>query len=621
MKKFVFIIILMFIINISLISNQAFAEENNQSDKPVSESNLNESNISNVDIAKYESESLLANLGTDNSSKEDVEHIISEESTFKSDAAIEESEKLNVNDTVNNENNKDNSEKQNTQSENNINEKANIESENDLESTDKNIRREEDVNDESNTLLVEKLDGNQVKNENINNLDESIIGPDDRKLVKDINKFPNKSIVFIKSYYDDINYSSGTGFIIDDNAVLTAAHVITSDFKDIEIKKIIISAGYKEEKETLGSARVIKTYVKPEWKNFRNPLFDMALLILDKPLGKELGKLKLSDKVKLGEFVSTSGYPGQNKNNVQNIRAGNQYYSSGEIVYITKNKLYYNSDTEPGQSGSPVFNDNNDVIAIHTNGFNKNSSLKFNSGIRLSSENIETIYGWISDLKSERYDKVIYVNNSGAKIWTDLNLKDVAFKNQMVNGRIYRAVTIYTDSTGEKYILLKDKDHQFVGFINVNDTTVIKPLYTDKVVQLKKENVKLYRNLFGDLQTETKLSYGSFYKIKEIYNLPNNVTLYTLCDKDGKWIGNINKEEVREVIFEPYNKRVEIIKNNYTVWGDFFEKENLNTKSMYHKIYNAKGIYKDNKNRIYVTIYDSKDRYLGILNITGTKVV
>ncbi|MCY1029814.1 hypothetical protein, partial [Mammaliicoccus sciuri] len=72
--------------------------------------------------------------------------------------------------------------------------------------------------------------------------------------------------------------------------------------------------------------------------------------------------------------------------------------------------------------------------------------------------------------------------------------------------------------------MLKDKDHQFVGFINVNDTTVIKPLYTDKVVQLKKENVKLYRNLFGDLQTETKLSYGSFYKIKEIYNLPNNVT-------------------------------------------------------------------------------------------------
>lgn len=621
MKKFIFLITFLFLINISIISNQAFAEENKQSDKPVSESNLNESNISNIDIAKYENEDLLTNLVTDNSSNEDVEDINSEESNSNSDAILEESEKINANDTVNNENNKDNSEKQNTQSKNNTNEKANLESEKDVESTDKNVIREEYINDESSTLPFEKLDGNQAKGEINNNIDESVIGPDDRKIVKDIKKFPNRSIVFIKSYYDDINYSSGTGFIIDDNAVLTAAHVITSDFKDIEIKKITISAGYKEEKETLGSARVIKTYVKPEWKNFRNPLFDLALLILDKPLGKELGKLKLSDKAKLGEFVSTSGYPGQNKNNVQNIRAGNQYYSSGEIEYITKNKLYYNLDTEPGQSGSPVFNDKNDVIAIHTNGFNKNSSLKYNSGIRLSSENIETIYGWGKELKFERYDKVIYVNKSVAKIWKDLNLKELVFNNQDVKGRIYRAQTVYTDSTGGKYILIKDKDHQFVGFINIDDTTEIKPIYTDKVVQLKKENIKLYRNLFGDLQTDKKLSFSRYYKIKEIYNLPNNLTLYTLCDGNGKWIGNVNKNDVRETIFEPYDERVEIIKNNYTVWGNFFGKENLNTKSMYHKVYNAKGIYKDNNNNTYIKIYDSNDKYLGILNINATKKV
>ncbi|MFU1768803.1 trypsin-like serine peptidase [Mammaliicoccus sciuri] len=621
MKKFIYLITFLFIINISIISNQAFAEENNQSDKPVSESNLKEGNISNVDIAKYENEDLLTNLGTDNSSNEDVKHIKGEESTINSDATIEESEKLNANDTVNNENNKDNSEKQNTQSENNTNEKANIEPENDVESTDKNVRNNEDDKEVSSTFSVEKLDGNQAKGENINNLDESIIGPDDRKLVKDINKFPNKSIVHIRSYINDYNYISGTGFMIDDYSVLTAAHVITSEFKDYPIKKIIVEAGYKDEKATFGTANVIKVYVTPEWENIRNHFFDMALLILDNPLGKDLGKLKISEKTSLGEFVSTTGYPGSNKNNVHKIKAGNQYYSSGEIVKITNNKIYYNSDTEPGQSGSPVFNSNNDVIAIHTRGFDDRDSYKYNSGVRLSSSKIEIIKGWNKDLKIESYNKVIYVNKNEAKIWKDLNLNDLSFKNQNVNGRIYRAVTIYTDSTGEKYILLKDKDHQFVGFINVNDTTVIKPVYTDKVVQLKKENVKLYRNLFGDIQTEAKLSYGSFYKIKEIYNLPNNVTLYTLCDKDGKWIGNINKEEVREVIFEPYNKRVEIIKNNYTVWGDFFEKENLNTKSMYHKIYNAKGIYKDNKNRIYVTIYDSKDRYLGILNITGTKVI
>lgn len=610
MKKFILLITFLFLINISIISNQAFAEENKQSDKPVSESNLNESNISNIDIAKYENEDLLTNLVTDNSSNEDVEDINSEESNSNSDAILEESEKINVNDTVNNENNKDNSEKQNTQSENNTNEKANLESEKDVESTEKNVIREGDINDESSTLPVEKLDGNQG---------ESIIGPDDRKLVKDISIAPNKSIVHIKTFIkDNILYKHGTGFLIDDYAVLTAAHVITSDIKDAPINKIIVEAGYKDKIATLGITRVIKTYITPEWLKLKNSNYDMALLILERPLGKELGKLNLNNKVSLGEFIYTSGYPGvKNKS----IKIGNQYYSSGKITKITNFKVYYDTDTEGGQSGSPVFNSDNRVIAIHTRGFDKNDTYKYNSGVMLSTSKIATLMVWSRELKIKNYDKVIFVNKNDAKIWKDLNLNELAFENQDVKGKIYRAQTVYTDSTGGKYILIKDKDHQFVGFINIDDTTEIKPIYTDKVVQLKKENIKLYRNLFGDLQSDKKLSFSRYYKIKEIYNLPNNLTLYTLCDGNGKWIGNVNKNDVRETIFEPYDERVEIIKNNYTVWGNFFGKENLNTKSMYHKVYNAKGIYKDNNNNTYIKIYDSNDKYLGILNINATKKV
>lgn len=619
MKKFILLITFLFLINISIISNQAFAEENKQSDKPVSESNLNESNISNIDIAKYETEDLLTNLVIDNSSNEDVEDINSEESNSNSDAILEESEKINANDTVNNENNKDNSEKQNTQSKNNTNEKANLESEKDVESTDKNVIREEDINDESSTLPVEKLDGNQAKGEINNNIDESVIGPDDRKLVKDIKKYPYKSIVFIRSYFDDYKYIAGTGFMIDDYSVLTAAHVV--DKKDIKIKKIVVYAGYQDNEATIDTVNVIKKYTIPEWINTRNSNLDMALLILEKPLGKTLGKLNIVDKSNINELVFTSGYPGGNDLNKDKIKPGNQYYSSGKIVKITKDKLFYDLDSEGGQSGSPVFNNNNEVIGIHINGFRPEDKYKFNSAVKLSLSKIEIIKGWTRELNFERYDKVIYVNKSVAKIWKDLNLKELVFNNQDVKGRIYRAQTVYTDSTGGKYILIKDKDHQFVGFINIDDTTEIKPIYTDKVVQLKKENIKLYRNLFGDLQTDKKLSFSRYYKIKEIYNLPNNLILYTLCDGNGKWIGNVNKNDVRETIFEPYDERVEIIKNNYTVWGNFFGKENLNTKSMYHKVYNAKGIYKDNNNNTYIKIYDSNDKYLGILNINATKKV
>ncbi|PTJ67019.1 trypsin-like serine peptidase, partial [Mammaliicoccus sciuri] len=362
MKKFILLITFLFLINISIISNQAFAEESNQSGQQISDSNLNESNISNIDIDKYENEDLNTNLETDNNTNEDVEN---KEPNISTSAIAVESE--NNNDVENNENNENNSEIQNTQPENNSIEKANVEIENSESSSSKNTSSgEEKFNDEKSSLSLEKIDVNQGKIEAINNVDESIIGPDDRKIVKDISKMPNRSIVFIKSYIDDRRYYSGTGFMIDDYKVITAAHVITSELLDYPVRKIIIEAGYKDEKATFGTANVIKAYVTPEWKNFRNHFFDMALLIIDKPLGKELGKLNIIDEVTLGEFISTTGYPGSNKNNIDKIKKGNQYYSSGKIVNITKNKIYYDSDTEPGQSGSPVFNINNDVIAIHT---------------------------------------------------------------------------------------------------------------------------------------------------------------------------------------------------------------------------------------------------------------
>ncbi|MCD8846124.1 trypsin-like serine peptidase [Mammaliicoccus sciuri] len=625
MKKFILIITFLFLINISIISNQVFAEESNQSDQQISDGNLKESNISNID--KYENEDLNTNLETDNNTNddvenvEDVEDVENEEPNISTSATAVESE--NNNDVENNENNENNSEIQNTQPENNSIEKANVEIENSESSSSKNTSSgEEKFNDEKSSLSLEKIDVNQGKNEAINNVDESIIGPDDRKIVKDISKMPNRSIVFIKSYIDDRRYYSGTGFMIDDYKVITAAHVITSELLDYPVRKIIIEAGYKDEKATFGTANVIKAYVTPEWKNFRNHFFDMALLIIDKPLGKELGKLNIIDEVTLGEFISTTGYPGSNKNNIDKIKKGNQYYSSGKIVNITKNKIYYDSDTEPGQSGSPVFNINNDVIAIHTRGFNEDDTYKYNSGIRLSSTNIETINQWNNELKIEDFNKYIYINDKNVKVWKDLNFNELYKNDKDILDRVYKAENLYTDSLGGKYLLIKDKNYQFIGFININDITEINATATNLSVQLKKDNIKHFRNLFEDVKTDTKLSFNSYYKVKYTYGLPNNRIIYSLYDKNDKWQGYVLNKDVIEIKFEPYGERVEIIKNNYTLWGDFFGKKNLDTKSIYHKVFNAKGIYKDkNNNRTYLKIYDSKDNYLGILNINATEKV
>ncbi|MEB6226448.1 trypsin-like peptidase domain-containing protein [Mammaliicoccus sciuri] len=618
MKKFILLFIFLFLLNISIISNQVFAEESNQSDQQISDSNLNESNISNIDIDKYENEDLNTNLETDNNTNDDVEDF--EDVEFKE--LNQDKEILTINDVNEHKENKNiDSTYHDVYFVSNDKEQDNRISMIEENTLDKNFNNVDNIiNENQNTSVVGKeyLEINNEVEKEINGV-ETIIDTDDRKIVNDISRTPNKSIVYIKTFLYDNSYYRGTGFIIDDYAVLTAAHVITAENKNEKIKDIYIYAGYKFDNSSEETARVIKSYVLADWINNPNINHDMALLILDKPLGKTFEKLNIIDRALIGEVINTIGYPGKDNGEV---RKGNQYYSSGKIVKVTNNNIFYDLDTEGGQSGSPIFNENKEVIAIHTNGFDKRNSYKFNLGLRLTSNNIETINEWKNELKIENFNKYIYINEKNAKVWKDLNFKELYKNDKDILDRVYKAENLYTDSLGGKYLLIKDKNYQFIGFININDITEINATSTNLSVQLKKENIKHFRNLFEDVKTDTKLSFNTHYKVKYTYRLPNNRIIYSLYDKNDKWQGYVLNKDVNEIKFEPYDERVEIIKNNYTVWGDFFGKKNLDTKSIYHKVFNAKGIYKDkNNNRTYLKIYDSKDKYLGILNISATKKV
>lgn len=622
MNRFICSIILLFLIKIVMFSNDVSAENNIESYNEVSNIYLNENNISLEAHEKSVSEDSITNSNTSISLGEDINNENIKNIPEGVNIDNNKPTKFNTNVTTNNEFSTYTSENQHRKT-------VNIDKEND----DFILKNDIDsIPDEKSKLGKNKNKGNESnlpfgKNEDIqgNNLtinkhenDEAIVGQDDRKIVEDINKSPYKSIVSINTYIDESTYYSGTGFMIDDYAVLTAAHVVTSDNKDEDIKKIIVNAGYKERKPTIDIARVIKIYVMPEWINTQNRNYDMALLILDKPLGKKIGKLKIVDKSALNELNTTSGYPAK-KN--KNIRIGNQYFTSGKIVYITQNKLYYNLDTEGGQSGSPIFNTNNDVIAIHAAGFLNNSDYKFNIGVRLSSDKIKKIKQWNEELKFEKINKFITINKNDAKIWENLNFNQLSNTNKNLKGKIYKSINLYTDSNGGKYLLIIDRNNNFIGFIDIKSTTEIKGTSSNKVVQLKAQNVKVYRNFFDELKSDIKLSFYSHYKVKYIYKLPTNRLIYSLYDKNNKWQGYVNSIDVRENIFEPNDERIEIINNNYIVWKDFFGNKSLVTKSIYHKVFNAKGKYKDNNNQTYLKIYDSKNKFLGILNIKATKKV
>lgn len=613
MKKFVFIIILMFIINISILSNQAFAEENNQSDKTVPNANVKENYIPNNDQNNLEKEDLITNLDIDKSLNKDVEHIKSEEAKNPTDNRTNKKVLVTKHGKITS----NNTEKyKSLKKENNKNDKAYIVPNNIELTTVKNIVKEENDKANQNKQPV-------VKNEVVNKVSDTshydtVIDTDDRKKVENINKAPYNSIVYVRSYLDEYSSVAGTGFIIDDYAVLTAAHVIENH--EFDIKRITINAGYQNKRATLGTAKVIKKYVLPEWIKYGSKYYDIGLVIMDRPLGKEIGKLKITDKTTLNQWVTTSGYPGRTETNVNKIETENQYYNSGRIVRITDDLLYYDFDTEKGQSGSPVYNYKNEVVAIHTMSFDDKSTYKYNSGLRLAADKIKIINQWKDELKFKEYHKLIYLRNENAKIWSDLNLVRFTVNNTKENGRYFRTENLYTDSLGGKYALIMDNNSDFLGFISSDDYIEITPTIRYKDVQLNRRDIKISRNISKDNNSNFLLPFNGYYKVKEIYNLPNREIMYKLYDQNNNLLGYVNNYNVHEIEFKPYNKTIEIVTTDFTLMQDIYTKKYVNPNSMYHNKYTAKTMYTDNDNNIFLKIYD-KNKFIGIINKDATKII
>lgn len=84
-----------------------------------------------------------------------------------------------------------------------------------------------------------------------------------------------------------------------------------------------------------------------------------------------------------GKNVTVSGYPGGNKE-------GYQYKDSGTTRGSTTYIVLYDIDTEGGQSGSPVYDSNGIVWAIHTFG-----SDQYNGGNRITE--------WLYNILQEKY--------------------------------------------------------------------------------------------------------------------------------------------------------------------------------------------------------------------------
>lgn len=193
-----------------------------------------------------------------------------------------------------------------------------------------------------------------------------IIGIDNRKVITNTTKAPYKFIGKLIIEYSNGKAYGGTGFLVGESTIVTAAHCAYSRDLNAYPTKITFYPGRTGSNNPYGSTTVKKIHVPTKFKtnSTYDTKYDYAVLELNSPIGKKTGFFEqyvicISDV----EVTYSAGYiVGYN---------GNTLYSAhGETtIYPKQKKIIYKIDTDSGQSGAPIYEKSTlSLYGIHTSG-------------------------------------------------------------------------------------------------------------------------------------------------------------------------------------------------------------------------------------------------------------
>src|SRR5215212_6593726 len=220
--------------------------------------------------------------------------------------------------------------------------------------------------------------------------------------------------IAIKNAFGD-GIEWGTGFLVSPSLLITNHHVLRSAD---EAGRSTAEFGY--ERDAAGNFRVSHRFsFEPEQGFITSADLDFTLVALadrsDDAAASltDYGFLRLNaeiHKVEPGEFVSIVQHPGNAEKFIA-IRE-NQVVKIGDDDPARDNLLWYYSDTAPGSSGAPVFNDSWQVVAVHHRGV----------PVRREQNGIVewqvTTGAWVPEAVAELLpdDKIKWIANEGVRI-------------------------------------------------------------------------------------------------------------------------------------------------------------------------------------------------------------
>ncbi len=163
--------------------------------------------------------------------------------------------------------------------------------------------------------------------------------------------------------------SLGTGFLITPNLIMTNNHVVssleeareaTAEFQfESDLSPIVVA---------LRPDRFFMTHVE----------LDFTIVACD---GRGISDITPIPLLRNPALVTRH----EQVNIIQHPRGRKKEVAlhNNKVTRVMDKVIRYSTDTEPGSSGSPVFNNNWDLVALHHAGFNENGTVS-NEGIRIS---------------------------------------------------------------------------------------------------------------------------------------------------------------------------------------------------------------------------------------------
>lgn len=230
---------------------------------------------------------------------------------------------------------------------------------------------------------------------------ETVIGPDERQPVTDTDRDPWRRICQLDLKGPGGTFK-GTGWFAGPASVITAGHCLHyRPFFGGWAQEIVVAPGRHLETRPFGTAACQRFSVLSPWFEGENADYDIGCIHLDLPLGAATGHfaVAVADDARLkGAWVNVAGYP------TDRDLARVAYHHANRILALTPRRMFYEIDTASGQSGGPVWQQDDAAAApvcvgVHAYGVPGTPAdlhIRANSAPRFDPDIAAIIAGWVA---------------------------------------------------------------------------------------------------------------------------------------------------------------------------------------------------------------------------------